>query len=266
MTADDHGITRTRPEAEPSVIGRPFLLHLHTWNGHETRIRLVWKRISKRENSSLDTKTCVDTALQRWHHLDPDFHEHTPEIDTLPIMAPGSAHVLAETISALTGWLYTLAWSLSFYPQPLLNIRRKSSIGLTPDFPMLNVFGFACFTTSTTVFLFSPVIRSQYAARHPVSPEPTVRGNDLAFGAHALLLCVITYSQFWPSLWGWEKRDGVRKTGNRVSLGLVVGSLVAVVILTLIVALDGNPDDPRGWSWIDVVRRTPTTEPIASHR
>lgn len=64
-------------------------------------------------------------------------------------MPPTSAENLAIALSNLCGWLYTLAWSLSFYPQPLLNLRRRSTSGLTPDFPMLNVFGFSCFTTST---------------------------------------------------------------------------------------------------------------------
>lgn len=168
-------------------------------------------------------------------------------------MAPHSPLTLAQAISSLSGWLYTLAWSLSFYPQPLLNLRRRSTQGLTPDFPLLNVFGFSCYTVSTAVFLFSPLIRSQYAARHPQSPEPTVRGNDLAFGVHAWVLCVITYSQFWARLWGWEGQEGVRRVGNRVSMGLVVGNMLAVGILLVIVTAHGDGNDPRGWAWIDVV-------------
>lgn len=59
--------------------------------------------------------------------------------------------------------------------------RRKAVTGLAVDFFLVNVLGFACYTVSAALFLFSPVVRSQYAARHPNAPEPTTRANDLAF-------------------------------------------------------------------------------------
>lgn len=49
--------------------------------------------------------------------------------------------LLLEFISAAFGWVYTLCWSASFYSQPLLNWRRRSTSGTTVDFPMINVFG-----------------------------------------------------------------------------------------------------------------------------
>ena len=44
-------------------------------------------------------------------------------------------------LSSVSGWGYTAAWSLSFYPQPLLNYRRKSTVGTTIDFPFINALG-----------------------------------------------------------------------------------------------------------------------------
>lgn len=44
-------------------------------------------------------------------------------------------------VSAVFGWIYTFCWSLSFYPQPVLNRRRKATSGTTIDFPLLNVVG-----------------------------------------------------------------------------------------------------------------------------
>ena len=163
---------------------------------------------------------------------------------------------LSNQSDRLCGWLYFSAWSLSFYPQIILNVQRKTTQGLTPDFPSLNVLGFSCYTISTAVFLYSPAVRSQYAARHPVSPEPTVRFNDLAFGVHALILCMTVYSQFWPRLWGWKTLPGVRRHVNKGSLGLIWGSLLAVAITVSIVLASGNTGndaDGRGWAWIDVV-------------
>ncbi|KAK3675374.1 hypothetical protein LTR78_004884 [Recurvomyces mirabilis] len=162
----------------------------------------------------------------------------------------------AKAISRLCGWLYFAAWSLSFYPQPILNCQRRTTDGLTPDFPLLNVFGFTCYTISTAIFLYSPVVREQYAARHPVSPEPTVRFNDLAFGLHAMIMCIVVYSQFWPKLWGWKQTLDVRRHANRLTLGLLWGGLVAIgVTVTIVLAQSkhGSSLDAKSWAWIDVV-------------
>ena len=88
---------------------------------------------------------------------------------------------LAIAISRLLGWTYTLAWGISFYPQLLTNARRKSVKGLAIDLFIINVIGFACYTVSSALFLYSPTVRAEYARRHPNSPEPTVRVNDLFF-------------------------------------------------------------------------------------
>ncbi|RMZ77419.1 hypothetical protein DV738_g4381, partial [Chaetothyriales sp. CBS 135597] len=139
----------------------------------------------------------------------------------------------------------TLAWSLSFYPQPWLNWQRGSTTGFAIDFPLLNLLGFACYAASTAAFLYSPTIREQYAQLHPWSPEPTVRFNDLVFGAHAVVLCIVAYSQFFPSLWRLK-----RSTVDRITppvMGIVVGSLCAIAVtIVLVVASDS-------WQWLDVI-------------
>jgi cystinosin len=80
-----------------------------------------------------------------------------------------------------------------------------------------------------------------------------VQFNDVAFAAHAIVTCLVTLSQFIPSLWGFDKRGG---RGARVSigiLGLQLGSLLGVGIVILMV-LSKQGDDPKtGWGWIDVV-------------
>jgi cystinosin len=49
--------------------------------------------------------------------------------------------IFLEFVSALFGWVYTICWSLSFYPQPIHNFKRKSTAGTTVDFPFINVLG-----------------------------------------------------------------------------------------------------------------------------
>jgi cystinosin len=95
----------------------------------------------------------------------------------------------AHAVSRLLGWAYFTCWGVSFYPQLIVNIRRKSVTGLALDYFALNVLGFTCYTVSSILFLFSPAVRDEYAQRHPNSPEPTVRWNDLAFAvSHPKLL------------------------------------------------------------------------------
>ncbi|RMD41172.1 hypothetical protein DV735_g3949, partial [Chaetothyriales sp. CBS 134920] len=171
-----------------------------------------------------------------------------------------SLEVFLRAVSRLCGWIYrqnknkkehqsdhasTLAWSLSFYPQPWLNWQRGATTGFAIDFPLLNLLGFACYAASTTAFLYSPTIREQYAQLHPWSPEPTVRFNDFVFGAHAFLLCIVAYSQFFPSLWRLELSPVDRVTPP--VLGIVVGSLCSIAVTILLVV------ESDQWQWLDVM-------------
>jgi cystinosin len=159
-----------------------------------------------------------------------------------------------EIISWLFGWVYTLCWSLSFYPQPIVNFRRRSTSGTTIDFPAINILGFASYFVSNVAFLYSPHIRKEYALRHH-GLTPTVQLNDAAFAAHAMILSAITVSQFFPVLWGFDNR-GNRAIGSRVSKGVVlifIGSAVVVGGTAIAVALNHDDDPKTGWAWIDVV-------------
>lgn len=148
-----------------------------------------------------------------------------------------------------------LCWSASFYPQPILNYHRRSTHGLAIDFPTINVLGFACYTISTSCFLFSPLIRRQYAERNTLSPRPTVRFNDLAFAAHGFVMTLIAYSQFWSVLWGFKV--GGRQRVSKPVAGIFCGCLLAVIVVIMTVVAKGTDAgaNASGWAWIDVVSR-----------
>jgi len=164
------------------------------------------------------------------------------------VLRPASQCVLtaANAISCL-------CWSASFYPQPILNYRRRSTHGLAIDYPTINVLGFVCYTISTSCFLFSPLVRRQYAARNPLSPQPTVRFNDLAFAAHGFVMTLIAYSQFWNVLWGFQV--GERQRVSKPVAGIFCGCLLAVVVVIMTVWAKGMDagSDASGWAWIDAV-------------
>ncbi|KAL1970498.1 hypothetical protein VTN77DRAFT_4142 [Rasamsonia byssochlamydoides] len=161
--------------------------------------------------------------------------------------------LFVKALSRLLGWIYMLCWSASFYPQPIHNFRRQSTSGLAIDFPTINCLGFICYAVYAACFLYSPLIRKQYAARNPVSPEPSVRFNDLAFAVHAVILSGLVYSQFYPQIWGLKVSQYQRV--SKPVAGLFWGSLLAIAILVLIVWTQ-SPDggyDPFSWAWIDVL-------------
>lgn len=124
---------------------------------------------------------------------------------------------------------------------------------MLPDFPLLNVFGFGCYTLSALLFLYSSIIRDQYAVRHPHSPEPTVRVNDLAFGTIGFLMSIVCYSQFYPRLWGWEHKPDVQRHALRITLALISGGLLALGAVFVIIVAEGDGTDGTKWSWIDLV-------------
>lgn len=105
------------------------------------------------------------------------------------------------------------------------------------------------------MFLYSPTVRAQYADRHPASPEPTVRFNDLAFGLHAWILCLVTLSQFWPWIWKWKQVSEVSRRPSTVTFGLFMGGMLGIAICVAIVLTYSREviDDSGGWGWIDVV-------------
>ncbi len=97
-------------------------------------------------------------------------------------------------LSDVMGWTYFAAWSLSFYPQCVLNWERRSVVGLSFDYVLLNVVGFACYSSFTCALFFSPELREEYERAH-AGHAPAVRVDDVFFALHALLLSCVTLVQ-----------------------------------------------------------------------
>ncbi|KAF4987024.1 hypothetical protein FDECE_15641 [Fusarium decemcellulare] len=154
-------------------------------------------------------------------------------------------------LSGVFGWVYFLAWSASFYPQALLNFRRRSTSGTTVDFPFINVLGFLAYFCSNVAFYYSPEIRAQYAARHH-GLEPTVQFNDITFALHALVLSTITTSQYlFSSVWDFAPNSGNRP--SRFILGVAAGCITGVFLTYVIVAASPGNDPLYDWVALDIV-------------
>ncbi|GAA6051309.1 hypothetical protein NBRC10513_000323 [Rhodotorula toruloides] len=130
-------------------------------------------------------------------------------------------------LSHLLGWTYTAAWSVSFYPQLILNWRRKSVTGLSIDFLTLNPLGFLCYSISNLALYASSTVRASYRARHD-GHNPQVALNDVVFAVHACAVAGLTWGQSWV-----YQRDPSQRLSsyNRLILLLLFLSLLTLTLL-----------------------------------
>lgn len=130
-----------------------------------------------------------------------------------------------DYFSDVVGWVYFVAWSISFYPQTYSNWRRRSVIGFHFDFLSLNVVGFFMYSVFNVCLFWSPAIKLQYFSRHPFGVNP-VQLNDVIFSIHALAACLIQVAQCCV----YERGDQqVSRTAKGI-LG-VIGVLSAVMVV-----------------------------------
>ncbi|KAF9418003.1 hypothetical protein BGZ94_009813 [Podila epigama] len=142
-------------------------------------------------------------------------------------------------VSHVLGWAYFLAWSASFWPQVLLNHRRKSVQGLSLDFIFLNVVGFLCYAIFNLAFFFSTTIQQQYRDRND-GQNNLVRSNDVFFAVHALILSTLTLFQTF-----FYKRDADQRVSSPTKLLIFISGLGGIIVAAA--AFKGTSQ------WIDVL-------------
>ncbi|XP_025409626.1 cystinosin homolog isoform X2 [Sipha flava] len=138
-------------------------------------------------------------------------------------------------ISEIVGWIYFVAWSISFYPQMYENWVRKSVVGLNFDFTVLNVLGFVLYSMFN-IGLWMPEIEKEYFDRNPRGLNP-VQLNDIFFSIHAVVATVITVIQCYI----YERADQhVSWTAKLIMIfyGLILTVLLVFVNLNKIMWLD----------------------------
>ncbi|XP_006899809.1 PREDICTED: cystinosin [Elephantulus edwardii] len=101
---------------------------------------------------------------------------------------------VVNIINQVIGWIYFVAWSVSFYPQVLTNWRRKSVVGLSFDFVALNLLGFVAYSVFNIGLIWVPFIKEQFLLKYPNGVNP-VDNNDVFFSLHAVVLTLIVILQ-----------------------------------------------------------------------
>ncbi|XP_057331629.1 cystinosin homolog [Microplitis mediator] len=132
-------------------------------------------------------------------------------------------------LSNVVGWVYFVAWSISFYPQIYTNYQRKSVVGLSFDFLSFNFVGFFMYALFNIGLYWIPVIESEYYHRYPKSLNP-VQMNDVFFSIHAFCATSLTIGQCFIY------ETGVQRVSNttRIIHGLFAIFIVISTILGII--------------------------------
>ncbi|XP_019711420.1 cystinosin isoform X2 [Hippocampus comes] len=139
-------------------------------------------------------------------------------------------------LSEVVGWVYFLAWSVSFYPQVWENWRRKSVVGLHFDFLALNLTGFFAYSVFNIGLFWVTPIKEEFLQRNPNGINP-VKPNDVFFSLHGFLLCLLYVGQ------AAVYESGGQRVSWTARLLLLIGWSFAGVTLFLAVF--------RRLSWLD---------------
>ena len=133
--------------------------------------------------------------------------------------------------SMVVGWIYFVAWSISFYPQIIENFRRRSVVGLNFDFLAFNITGFVAYGVFNVGLFWIPQTQEEYKALHPGGINP-VQINDVVFSLHAIAATAFTIFQCFI----------FERGKQRVSLTawVLLALLWGAVIISLFVAVGGK--------------------------
>ncbi|CAM9228110.1 unnamed protein product [Pylaiella littoralis] len=149
----------------------------------------------------------------------------------LGVVLPASdeLHGPYRRISAIIGWIYFSSWSVSFYPQVLLNFRRKTSVGLSFDFLLYNVLAFSCYAAFTCSLYWSKWVQREYGKRHAGQPSK-VQLNDAIFALHATFVSFLTLAQVVYYDWRGRKQRPSRSAVIVCSVIIACASAYALSV------------------------------------
>ena len=133
-----------------------------------------------------------------------------------------------QLASDIVGWIYFVAWSISFYPQIWINFRRKSVVGLNFDFVALNIIGFLCYSIFNVCLYFLPSYQEDFHQKYPDKSIPVIL-NDVFFGLHALTATLITGVQCL-----WYERGGQKVA--LWALAFIVAVAISILIMSILMA------------------------------
>lgn len=142
-----------------------------------------------------------------------------------------------EITYQVLGWTAFSSWSIGYYPQIILNFRRKSVVGLSFDFAVLNLLKHSTYLIYNTSLYFSSVIQKQYYEKYGYEQMIPVAANDVAFSIHAVLLTAITLFQI-----------AIYERGSQKISKITIGIVSAVWFFAAVCIFIALPS--HSWLWL----------------
>lgn len=139
-------------------------------------------------------------------------------------------------VAIVIGWIYFVAWTVSFWPQMIINFRRKSVVGLSFDFLALNLLGHTLYAIFNCSLYWNDHIEQEYFNRNPRGLNPVI-ANDVAFSLHASLATLLTVIQCFIYERG-EQRVSYTAQG-------ILGIFATVIVVAGILVGTST------WHWLD---------------
>lgn len=139
-------------------------------------------------------------------------------------------------VAIVIGWIYFVAWTVSFWPQMIINFRRKSVVGLSFDFLALNLLGHTLYAIFNCSLYWNDHIEQEYFNRNPRGLNPVI-ANDVAFSLHASLATLLTVVQCFIYERG-EQRVSYTAQG-------ILGIFATVIVVAGILVGTST------WHWLD---------------
>ncbi|KAL8200773.1 hypothetical protein R6Q57_012112 [Mikania cordata] len=142
-----------------------------------------------------------------------------------------------KVLSNVFGWIAFCAWSISFYPQVVLNFNRKSVVGLNFDFVVLNLTKHSSYLIYNASVFFSSAVQRQYREKYGFNQMIPVAANDVAFSCHAVLLTAFTLFQIIIYDRGTQKV-------SRITMAIIIVAWTTVTICVFIAI------PKHSWLWL----------------
>ena len=154
-------------------------------------------------------------------------------------------------ISSMIGYMYFVAWSISFYPQIITNYRKKSTDGLSIDSTILGILNYTSYTIYNAFFFWDETIRQEYKDKHGADSEITVMSNDVAFAINGFLILCVTLGQiiYYDGL----SKQPISKTCKLIVAGTLLVSMIYIICIFLKLP---------GFLWIDFLYMMATVKLI----
>ncbi|XP_052825371.1 cystinosin [Octopus bimaculoides] len=129
-------------------------------------------------------------------------------------------------LNIIVGWIYFIVWTVSFYPQAILNYKRKSVVGLNFDFVGYNLIGFLAYGMFNAFLYWDPAIQKLYFHDNPYGVLP-VQLNDVVFTIHATFISLFTIGQIYVYERGNQK---VSKIGQVIIILMILFILISLIV------------------------------------